>query len=51
MGDIEDDGAVAVRDCRRAGEKMLRKIGATMVGSTIGLLSAVWTFSDAAMDN
>lgn len=50
MGDIEDDGAVAVRDCRRAGEKKLRRIEATIVGSAIGLLAAVWTSCDAAMD-
>lgn len=37
MGDIEDDGAVAVRDWRRAGEKRLRRIGATMAGNAIGL--------------
>jgi hypothetical protein len=52
MGDdIEDAGVVAVRDWRRAGEKKLRRIEATMVGSAIGLLSAAWTFCDAAMDN
>lgn len=51
MGDIEDAGAVVVRDCRRAGEKKLRRIEATIVGSAIGLLLAVWTLCDAAMDN
>lgn len=51
MGDIEDAGVVVVRDCRRAGEKKLRRIEATMVGSAIGLLLAVWTLCDAAMNN
>jgi hypothetical protein len=52
MGDdIEDAGVVAVRDWRRAGEKKLRRMEATMLGSAIGLLAAVWTFCDAAMDN
>lgn len=50
MGDVEADGAAAVRDCRMAGEKRLRRIVATMMGNAIGLPATVLTLCDAAID-
>lgn len=44
MGDIEADGA-AVRDCRMAGEKKLRRIEATMVGNAIGPSWQSWLYA------
>lgn len=48
MGDVEADGAAAVRDGRMAGEKRLRRSAAAMMGNAIGLPATVLPLCDAA---